>query len=444
MATSISFSMANKLRKNGQFAEALAIYESNWADETQARYEWDTWSYAFCLKKANRYADLLDLCRKAYPSYPNFEALNSLYAWAIYFTAVKPEGVKEAELLKAAAGIVRLAKQDDAYAPFTLAVLRVVDVLAAKKNFDAKAILQWLDLLQPNLLDTTPSSFTNEKGRVVAIASKYEQWASMRAKALYLNAQYDDCLAQVAQALEWLPKLHYGNEHWLRRYAALCHAAKCDFAKAIELLELVYLQKRDWFLAYDLATVLMRAERVAEALPLLQKAAFGEGDIEKKVKVYKALAKAYTMLGEHDLSIECYELVALVRSDFGWLPDTDTTIALQDAGIEAGRFGSSAAMYARLKERIHVVQGSESSLNPQEVRIIGNVMSILPNGKAGFVKAKFGKSYYFQFKDLVGAKSVKVGDEVSFQLIDAVDPKKQTKVQNAVRIERGSVDVLKC
>lgn len=434
MTTSSNFSMANQLRKNGQFAEALAIYENNWADESQSRYEWDTWSYAFCLKKVNRYTDLLELCRQAYPSYPNFEAMNAMYAWAIYFTTIKPEGVKEVELLKAAAGIVRLTKSEDSYSPFTLTVLKVVDVLASKKTFVAKDVLQWLDLLQADLLDTTPSSFTNEKGRVVAIASKYEQWASMRAKALYLNAQYDECLAQVSQALEWLPKLHYGNEHWLRRYAALCHAAKGNFAQAIELLELVYLQKRDWFLAYDLAMVLIKAERSTEALPLLQKAAFGEGDMEKKVKVYKALAKAYMTLGESELGLEFYELVALIRSDFGWQPDFDVTLALQDAGIEAGRFGSSAAMFARLKEHFDVANVTSPSSKSQQVRIIGNVLSILPNGKAGFVKAKFGKSYYFQFKDLVGTKSVKVGDELSFQLIDAVDPKKQTKVQNAVEL----------
>lgn len=431
------FISANQLRKNGQFAEALAMYETHWSDETLPRYEWDTWSYAFCLKKANRYAELLDFCRKAYTSYPSFEALNTLYAWAIYYTTVRAEGVKEADLSKAAKGIIRLTTQSNVYAPYTLAVMKVMEVLAQKNKFPAKEILEWSALLDVSLLDTTPSSFVDKRGKTVALASKCEQFFGFRLKALCLDEQHEACIATSAQALSFLPKLHYGNEHWFRRYAALSYSKMGDFAQALSLLQTIFSRKKDWFVASDIASVLMKMERTEEAIDYLNTAAFGFGDMEKKVKVYKALAQAHSLLGAKELALEYYELVALVRSDFGWAADIDTTIVLLDAGITAGRFGSSLALYERLKTSVVVgktLAVAQSTFAKSEIRIIGSVLSILPNGKSGFVKAKFGKSYFFQFKDLVGKKTVQIGNEVSFQLAAAFDPKKQVAVENAVVI----------
>jgi tetratricopeptide (TPR) repeat protein len=424
------FAAANQLRKNGQFAEALAIYEFHWADDALPRYEWDTWSYAFCLRKTARYSDLLDFCRKAYPSYPTFEPLNTLYAWAIYYTTVRAEGVKEVDLYKAAKGILRLTTQANVYAPYTLVVLKVLDVLGSKSKFLATQILEWVAYLDISLLDTTPSSFVDAKGKIIAIASKCEQVLSLRVKALHLDGQHEACLETVEKALEYLPKLHYGNEHWLRRYAALSHAALGDFQSAITMLKAILAQRKEWFLSADLATVLMQAERPSEALPYLHDAAMGFGDMEKKVKVYRALALAYTLLEKTDLALEHYELVALIRSDFGWAADEEVTLALAKAGIEVGRFGSSSAMFARLKK---VWEAEKIFASP---RLLGTITKILPNGKSGFVKAKYGNSYFFQMKNIRNTKGrvAAEGSEVSFVLEDAFDMKKQVVVKNAVQI----------
>jgi tetratricopeptide (TPR) repeat protein len=424
------FYTANQLRKNGQFAEALAIYDAHWANDALSRYEWDTWSYAFCLRKAARYSDLLDFCRKMYPSYPTFEALNTLYAWAIYYTTVKAEGVKEVDLYKAAKGIMRLTTQANTYAPYTLAIVKVLDVLASKTKFSAASILEWSAFLEVNLLDTTPSSFIDAKGKTVAIASKCEQVLSLRAKAFYLDGQYEACLETVAKTLEWLPKLHYGNEHWLRRYAALSHAALGDFQTAITMLKGILAQRKEWFLFADLAAILMQAERTSEALLYLHDAALAFGDMEKKIKVYKALAKAYTLLGKEELALEHYELVSLIRSDFAWSADEEVTAALARAGVEAGRFGSSSAMFSRLKK---VWSAEKTVASP---RLLGSIMKLLPNGKSGFVKAKYGNSYFFHLKNIRNAKGrvIAEGIEVSFSLEDAFDMKKQVAVQNAVNV----------
>jgi tetratricopeptide (TPR) repeat protein len=439
MSISSPIAAANQLRKNGQFAEALAMYETCWNDESLPRYEWDTWSYAFCLRKAGRYSELLDFCRKAYLSYPSFEALNTLYAWAIYYTAVKNWKLQTSnnshneDLLKAAKGVLRLTTQANQYAPYTLVVMKVLDMLASKAKFPAAAVLEWSALLDASLLDTTPSSFVDSKGKTVAIASKCEQFFSVRIKALHLDGQYEACLATVGQALEWLPKLHYGNEHWFRRYAALSHAALGDFAKAIALFEGIWAQRKEWFVAADLATVLMQQPVVNSELAraYLHEAALAFGDMEKKVKVYKLLAKVYTLLGEEILALEHYELVALIRSDFGWAADLEVSVILAEAGISVGRFGSSAAMFARLKA------GWLAAKVDASPRISGVVSKLLPNGKSGFVKSRVdGKSYFFQLKNVGGlkGKAVTEGMALSFVLEAGFDTKKQVAVQNAVQL----------
>jgi tetratricopeptide (TPR) repeat protein len=440
MSITSPIAVANQLRKNGQFAEALAIYETHWNDESLPRYEWDTWSYAFCLRKTERYTELLDFCRKAYFSYPTFEALNTLYAWAIYYTAVKNAKLQTAngsdtDLLKAAKGVLRLTTQANQYAPYTLVVMKVLDVLASKPKFPAATVLEWSSLLDPSLLDVTPSCFVDAKGKTVAIASKCEQFFSVRIKVLHLAGQHDACLATVDQALAWLPKLHYGNEHWWHRYAALSHAALGDFAKAIALLEGIWAQRKEWFVAADLATVLLNSAdafvNYKRATTYLHEAALAFGDMEKKVKVYKLLAKTYTLLGEVDLAMEHYELVALIRSDFDWSADLEVSVILAEGGIVAGRFGSSVAMFGRLKL---VWEAAKAEASP---RISGMVTKLLPNGKSGFVKSVTdGQSYFFQLKNVrnLKGKTIVEGMALSFVLEAGFDVKKQVAVQNATKL----------
>ncbi|MFZ4545376.1 MAG: hypothetical protein ACOYOA_15090, partial [Saprospiraceae bacterium] len=190
---------ANSFRKKGQFTEAVALYDKHWSDNDIARNEWDAWSYAVCLRKTGRFKELLELCRSTYRLQPTFEAMNTLYAWAIYYTSVKNEKVSEAELLKAVKGIMQLCTQENEYSPYTLAVMKVLDKLSAKQKFPAAAIMEWIAKLDLDELDTNGSSFTDDKGKTIAIASRYEQVMSLLAKAQHMHGDHTACIATVEQ-----------------------------------------------------------------------------------------------------------------------------------------------------------------------------------------------------------------------------------------------------
>ena len=430
MTTSV-FQTANALRKDAKFDDAIELYAANWRNEDLPRYEWDVWSYAFCLRKAKRYGELLDFCRVAFPSYGHFEPFKVLYAWAIYYTTVaQPDRVEVGVFMKAAKGIMRLCAQADVYSPFTLTVFKVLDSLASKNKFPAREILEWTGLLNPELLEAQPFVFKNKEGKQQAVASRLEQYFMWRAKAFLLSAQYEDCDALVELAFASNSQWHYGNEHWLKRIQASALVGLERLQEASMLLLGVWAHKKDWFVAFDMAKLSLRMNNPAQGFSCLLKAVLSFGDMEKKVKVYRALAD---FLMEHDRVADAllhFELIALIRSDFGWSQDAVVDGILLAHDINVGFAGSSLALYERLQTAWATWASAAAEIHR------GSVMSILGSGKSGFLKdAADGKSYFFHFKHICDKqKNVVVGQSVSFELEAAFDAKKQLHVLNAVRV----------
>lgn len=68
-------------------------------------------------------------------------------------------------------------------------------------------------------------------------------------------------------------------------------------------------------------------------------------------------------------------------------------------------------------------------------RLTGRIETILPNGKAGFIKTPEGGSHYFRLQSFQGRRdTATVGTEVSFYLEDGFDAKKNRPSQVAVHV----------
>lgn len=424
------FEEAEYLRKNARYDEALQLFEAKRANGKCSLGKWEVWSYAMCLKKMGKYDHLLQVCRSYYPVYPLFDSLNTLYAWAIYYSAMKDANASEEQLLKAAEGIVRLCSADNIYSPYNLAVKRVLEMLASKQTFPATTILQWIARLKWQSLDKNPGVITDLSGRRIDLASDFEKVLVLKAKAHYFSGNFDSCISTCKSGLMELNRFHYGNEHWIRRLCARSQAALGNKNEALSELKAIYAQRKEWFIAADIAQLLIDTNAYEQALFFLIQAADAHGDMEKKIKVYKMLATVYTMLKKTKLATDHYELVNLIRNDFNWASDAEVRSILNEAGRISGENGSSSALYSKLKDHW---KAEKSTYFPRQS---GKIRKIMPDGRSGFVESNTGGSFYFMFKNIKGLRGriPLEGNEITFELEEAFDKKKNKVVMNAVAL----------
>ncbi|MCK6648906.1 MAG: tetratricopeptide repeat protein, partial [Bacteroidia bacterium] len=242
---------AEKLKKNGNFAEAAALYEIQYSNDEVRKDKWVGWNLAHCLRKAGNPNKALDICREVYKIDPKFEQNNNLYAWCIYDTHIKIIQ-NDNDFMKAAEGIVSLTSQENEFSPYTRTVYAVVDHLKKKPSYSSEQILHWINRLNPSLLDIKSSTIKGENGKDLKLASDLEKYYTTKSKALFENSQFADCIKICNEALSKISEFHYSNDVWLRRERAHCKAKMGDIKTAIEELESILLLKKDWFIQHEI------------------------------------------------------------------------------------------------------------------------------------------------------------------------------------------------
>lgn len=422
---------AESLRKEGNFQAALEMYAAHWKVSSLFATEWDFWGYAHCLLKMKHYAEALDFCRKAYPRFPQFAALNNCYAWAVYYEVLQKVGkVTEEEFLRAAKGIIRLCKADDTYSPYVLTVFKVLERFTVKNTFHTEKVLEWCALLNPTTLDDSSFVFTDVKGKQMEMASKRERFFAWQTKALLLSGKYKDCIVSVHQAFGLVEKFHYGNEFWLRRTEALAVAALDNYDAAITLLLSIWAERKEWFLAWDMAKIASTKADMNQAWSYCVKAVVMPGDAPLRVGLYKLMGDILMQKGNMKAALQHYELAALIREENNWTKDISIATILEGNGVKIGEIGSSLAVLDELKAFW------EKENSSQYTRYQGCISSLLRHGKAGFIKADNGKSYYFQLRDVKSNDKSQfvLNTTVSYVLVEGFDRVKNKITWNATEI----------
>ena len=262
---------AKQLKQAKNFEEALPLFKQLWEEHRENCNEWDGWNYAHCLSKQKDYKNALKICREVYEIKPNFEQNNNLYAWCIYYTEIKIEKVENEQLLlKAGEAIIKLSKQkpteqqSDFPCVYSLSIFKILDYLNEKTIYNPKSIIYWTEKLNPDFLETIPFKFTDNESKERELASKKEDWYSLRSKALYENGDFADCISCSETALKSLTKFHYDNDIWFKRNIALSKAELGDIETAIEELKSLLKRKNEWFIQKEIAELYKRQNKIDE------------------------------------------------------------------------------------------------------------------------------------------------------------------------------------
>ncbi|MDR1517504.1 MAG: hypothetical protein LBS52_05370 [Dysgonamonadaceae bacterium] len=389
--------------------EALPLYQKLWDNYPDKLDEWDGWRFAYCAQQLKDYGKSLEICRTVYRKYRDFKMIRNVYAWAIYHSEIggKQKIEDENTFFRAGEGILKLTEQDDQYSPYTLAVMKILDYLSEKPNYPADKMLEWTSKLNPALLDDTPFAYTDGTGQQREIASKREQYYMLRTRALLEKSDFSACILLCEDTLALFEKFHYDNDVWFRWRIALCYEGLGEWQKALDLQLELLKRKKEWFIQKEIAEQYYRLGDYEKSLQYALDSALNFGDADKKINTY---------------------------------------IVLRDSLAKTGHV-AEAARHSTLIEKIRTKQAID-----EDVRLLkkvwnslkftgreqfsGEIVRILPNGKAGFVRSDKGRQYYFSLKDFRGhRKNATAGTRVTFYLEEGFDAKRHEKTMNATKVE---------
>lgn len=420
---------AKELRSNKQYREALPLYRQCWEAYPDQRTTWDGWGYAFCLSKEGHYQDALDICREVYKMDSTFEPIKSQYAWAIYYTEIKVDKVDNVgKFLKAAQAVIGLVEQADQYAPYTRTVLVVAKYF--KDPYRPERILEWLSKLNPEILSAEGYSYKDSDGKHRENASDKEQYYALKAKALLHTQQYQTCIETCNQALGLFQTFHYDNDIWFKKHQAGALFKLGDTDKALSILKELLLQRKEWFIQREIAEIYAATGDKQQALAYAVDAALNFGDIQMKLGLYDQLARLLAEQGKPEQAKKHIELIYQIRTEREWKIDSDMTGLISKYAITPETLPSSKKIFHQLKKIWETVKFENRE------QFTGKIRTLFPNGKAGFVKAEQGNSYYFKTVSFKGKRNkLAVNQRVSFYLEDGYDRKKNRPSKTAVNIQ---------
>ena len=326
------------------------------------------------------------------------------YAWALYHLHIKNPSSEE-ELVKSCELISELLIQEDTnkvkVCAYTTSMLKIINYF--KDN--AYECLKWLDMLNPKLLNSNPRSM-NRDGRISKFYSDKEKWYSLKTKHLLDMGEYEETIKFADEALNELDEFVNNSDIWFKWRIAIANKDLDNYDEALKYLEEIINSKNDWFILKELAEIYSLNGDYDLALKYAIDAALAKGDIKYKINLYRLLDEIFIAKNMDEDSDKVVKLIEAIEDDENFVE------------IEK-----------ELKER-----WVEVKFNNQQ-RSYGTISNILSHGKAGFIKADDGESYYFNIYEIQGDKSkVKEGDYVSFFLEESFDKKKNKKTLNAVNI----------
>lgn len=423
----IILKQAAAYRKSAQYQKAVVLYHPLWNQDPGQFSEWDGWSYAYSLFKLKEYTGALGACRILYPRFKQFEMLRSLYARCIYYTQFKQAKLPPLPVLKKAAqGIYDLSDPKDPYSVTPKAIFDLCREMMAQPDTDWQEIENWLLKMQPDLLDDQAFKMSDPSGKEREIASAMEQWYAMMLRVKAGRNQPRELLALLAETRRRNFRWHYNNDIWFARKEAFAYQQLGQKEKAEKILRRLLLQKKDWFLLFDLAKVVPDKK---EALQLLCRAALGKGKNEMKLKLYEAI---YTELRnrpeEMPSAVLHLCLIAAIREENNWEVKPSLLEEIRSEGISINEQGSSSRILKQLAPFWERTAGSAERNNQKWE---GTIERIFPHGGAGLIKAKEGV-YYFTTKGIKG--EIKPGQKVVFELTDSFDKKKNKSSKMAIKV----------
>ncbi len=418
------------LFKQGQYDQVVAYWKD--PNEVAQFSEWDFQVMMESFYKLKCYQDCLEVYRKCYAKFPKSTLLDDKMGWAIYYTKVKDFDFQhgDVKVLLRQIDYVFQHSSDTQYSPrWRLAKFVAKATEDGKFGYerDYHLALQYLDMVNPDMLSKEESPITGDNGK--HMASDRESWYSHKTKLLLKAQDYKACIACCDQALRALRgvRLHNNNDSWFHYRKAQCLQALNQTDEARKCVEGI-LQSgfRSWPLLQLMFEFEAAAGNKAKALAYAGQCALFDSSHKMRVSFYEDLADYLEREGETEIPMLLRKFVLLLRAKEEWG---------EKSRHAEWKFSDAIAAMDESAVLKHLTPIWREWRDKDKVFLTGTIVHLQPEGKSGHIAADNGGSYYFNARDfLKKGCTPQIGMKVKFTLIKKLDKSKGVVKENAVEI----------
>jgi len=421
-----------KLRNEKRYKEALPIYKEIWEKRTNNKVDrWIGWEYGETLKKCGCIDEAIKVCKEVHIENKEFKYNNDLLSWCLYEKYLKNTDIKEfgkdiQRIIKIADYITNIVKQSE-YTPYEMIVWKIISFYKHGNVFNADKVNYWLDKLDVLLLSEEPFQYTDDNKFIREGASRKEEWFALKCKALMKMKKYQECLEVCDVALSSIKKYHYNNDIWIKSRKAYCYGQFGDKVVAIRILEELLTVREHWSIYEMIFDLKLLLNERKEALGYAYSAALTKDSPSLKINLYIKMGAVLEELNLNEEALWHYRFSKMIRLESKW--NVPIEIEQSITRIEKRVCSpNDECLYNKLKQ---FWVNEKLLLSP---RFSGIILSLLPHGKAGFIKCE-NNSYYFTASSIMNKyNKIFPNISVTFSLIDSYDKKKNVHTKQAVDI----------
>lgn len=287
-----------------------------------------------------------------------------------------------------------------------------VDYLLKQRNPDKQAALACLRSLDATTLKRTPFQ---KDGK--SFPSDYEKWVVKMANLQFDLKLYEDCIQTIDRAFSPSQTIFWHNRQdiWLQRLKARSLHAIRKTAEAIRIYESLLIKHPTWFMYHELANFHRSIGNKDTALYYVAKSCLSrDADPAKCGKLYQTMYELLQTLGNDNY----YAFLHIA-----YIIEIYKTNRFQIANTLINTYNRLSSKYEQSKNiKTELEEFWLDIIYRNTEKQEGTIISILPNGKAGFIEYAGKEKIYFKVSDVrFPKKLVKKGKKVTFVISESFD-----------------------
>lgn len=431
----------DKYKKSNQFQEALEFFRQNkelFTEEQIRSNRFMISNIITCLRKTNNARFVIQFMNTFNIAINEHTEplILSQYGWAIYDilkVELNNNNYNKAKILDLLRTPIYLLSINNLN--FTSNIISNIFGLVLRKekekqNEDYKFLDEFCSLFNPNTLSLEITTL-EQKGKSVELASDKEKWYATKSKALFELGLFQECFDISEKALHEFNDFHYNNDLWFARRMALSKKSLGNINEAINDLEKIFKQKKEWFIQKELSALYFEAKNLDKAYQYAMEAMGrnGFGKLEFKIGLIFLLGNIQKTQSNLLMANKHFWAVKCIREQNGWKIPTELqqelykfepiTMPCETLLTELKKF------WQPVKLNNHPKQENVSEVYSGIVKEFRNNNE---KGKDGFISSN-GNDFYFRLSINIGfCKNLLEGCSVQFSIINQEDGKKRAKI----------------
>lgn len=412
--------LANQLRKEGKYIDAIKIYEELWKTSND---KFDGAGLLNCYRKLKMFNEAIPLARELAKKHIDFNWCKIEIIWTLIFGKLNqfPEATDISEIIKLANYILSLEPDELAEKFVIFGVLKFAN---QTQKYDT--LLEWVKKIDPSKLHDDETQF----GDIRKGWSNKEKWYNYYLKA---NLHTENCQEVIKVSDEAIINCPKQSKHFCR-LKALAYRKLGDIENSKKIFkDLIDIPKPDWWLINEYADILHSEGEIEASLDLLYKACGHSKNYIMMVAMFFKISTTCKELNRIKESLDHAYLCKFIREREGW-SIKDELSELLNQKLEGYENPNNLELALSNCKKVWILPHSNFKSNRGIRKNLSGTIKVLNENKPfGFIEYNNGKSIIYFKSEL--KDTFTNNQDVIFDALPTIDRKKQRDSWKAINVK---------